>query len=177
MGLWRSISGFNIYNALKQCENTLLQFGGHKYAAGLTLSPERLEEFRETFSSIIKEQLTDELRTPQILIDAEIDLAELTPKTYRILKQFAPFGPHNMRLTFVARNIEVVGQPRIVGKDHLQMKVRKNNVTFDCIGFSMKHFFPHITKKNISIAFSVDENDFNGIQTPQLRLKDIKIEP
>lgn len=176
-GSARSVAGFNIYQALKRCEDKLLQFGGHKYAAGLTLEVDRVEEFKEAFNAVVKELLTDELRTPVITIDAEIDLAELTPKYTRLLRQFAPFGPKNMRPTFVARNVESIGQPRIVGKNHLRFKIKKNNVTLDCIGFNLGYLLERFTNGNklFDIVFAVDESDFSGVQLPQLKIKDVRL--
>ncbi len=175
-GSARSIAGFNIYQALKRCEDKLLQFGGHKYAAGLTVEIDRLDEFKEAFNAVVKELLTDDLLTPEISIDTEIDLAELTPKYLRVLKQFAPFGPKNMRPMFVAHNVELVGAPRIVGKNHLRFKIRKNGTTFDCIGFGLGGLLPRLNggRKDLSIVFSVDENDYTGVQLPQLKIKDLK---
>jgi single-stranded-DNA-specific exonuclease len=175
-GSARSISGFNIYQALKRCEDKLLQFGGHKYAAGLTLEVDRLPEFKEAFNAIAKELLTEDLLTPEIRIDAEIDLSELTPKYLRVLNQFAPFGPMNMRPVFLARGIQVAGQPRIVGKNHLRLRVKKNGTTFDGIGFNLGHLIDRIKPNNggNDIVFSVDENNFTGVQLPQLKIKDLK---
>jgi single-stranded-DNA-specific exonuclease len=176
-GSARSIAGFNIYQALKRCEDKLLQFGGHKYAAGLTLEVDRVEEFKEAFNAVVKELLTEDLRTPVITIDAEIDLAELTPKYTRLLRQFAPFGPKNMRPTFVARHVEAMGLPRIVGKNHLRFKIRKNNITFDCIGFNLGHLMERFNRgsKDLDIVFAVDESDFAGAQLPQLKIKDLRL--
>lgn len=175
-GSARSISGVNIHQALKQVEDKLLQFGGHKYAAGLSVDIDRIEEFREAFNSAIKEMLTEELLTPELHIDAIIDLAELTPKFLRVLKQFAPFGPQNMRPTFLAKDVRVTTLPRIVGRNHLRFKVAKNNVTFDCIGFGLGEMLDRVKNKmnSIDIVFSIDESDFTGIALPQLKLKDIK---
>ncbi|MBI2429511.1 MAG: single-stranded-DNA-specific exonuclease RecJ [Ignavibacteriales bacterium] len=119
-GSARSISGVNIHQALKSVEDKLLQFGGHKYAAGVSVDLDRIDEFRDAFNAAIREVLTEDLLTPEIHIDTEIDLAELTPKYLRVLKQFAPFGPQNMRPTFLAKQVQVIGLPRIVGKDHLR---------------------------------------------------------
>jgi single-stranded-DNA-specific exonuclease len=175
-GSARSIAGFNIYQALKRCEDKLLQFGGHKYAAGLTLEVDRLEEFKEAFNAVAKELLTEDLLTPVISIDAEIDLSEFTPKYMRVLKQFAPFGPKNMRPTFIARRVEVIGQPRIVGRNHLRLKIRKNSVTFDCIGFNLGRLMDRFSNgvKYFDLVFSVDESDFSGVPLPQLKIKDIR---
>ncbi|HTX19218.1 MAG TPA: single-stranded-DNA-specific exonuclease RecJ [Bacteroidota bacterium] len=176
-GSARSIAGFNIYQALKRCEDKLLQFGGHKYAAGLTLEVDRVEEFKEAFNAVVKELLTADLLTPVITIDAEIELGEITSKYTRLLKQFAPFGPKNMRPTFVARNVEALGLPRIVGKNHLRFKVKKQTITFDCIGFNLGHLMERFTKGNkfFDLVFSVDESDFSGVQLPQLKIKDLRI--
>jgi len=120
--------------------------------------------------------LTEELLTPEIHIDAEIDLAELTPKFMRVVKQFSPFGPQNMRPTFLAKDVQVTGLPRIVGKDHLRFKVRKNGVTFDCIGFNLGHLMDTVKAKlsSIDLVFSIDESDFAGMNTTQLKIKDLK---
>ena len=176
-GSARSISGFNIYQALKRCEDKLLQFGGHKYAAGLTMEVDRVPEFKEAFNAIVKELLTEDLLTPEITIDAEIDLNELTPKYLRVLNQFAPFGPMNMRPVFLARQVQLASQPRIVGKNHLRMKVKKNGTTFDAIGFNLGHLLERAkasTTAGMDIVFTVDETNFTGIQLPQLKIKDLK---
>ena len=176
-GSARSIAGFNIYQALKRCEDKLLQFGGHKYAAGLTLEVSRVEEFKEAFNEVVKELLTEDLLTPVIQIDAEIELSELTPKYMRVLKQFAPFGPKNMRPTFVTRNVEAVGQPKIVGKNHLRFRIKTNGITIDCIGFNLGRLMERFTNgaKYFDLVFAVDESDFSGAQLPQLKIKDIRV--
>jgi single-stranded-DNA-specific exonuclease len=173
-GSARSVAGFDIYQALKRCENTLLQFGGHKHAAGLTVEVGRIEEFREAFSAVAKELLTDELLTPEIRIDATIDLSDLTPKFIRILNQFAPYGPQNMRPVFAIRNAEVVGSPRIVGSNHLRFKVRQQNRIFDAIGFNLGQLLDRLAGRKADLAFSIDESDFAGELVPQLKIRDIK---
>jgi single-stranded-DNA-specific exonuclease len=175
-GSARSIAGINIHQALKQVEDKLLQFGGHKYAAGVSVDLDRIDEFRTAFNEVVKSMFTEDLLTPEIHIDSELDLSELTPKFMRILKQFAPFGPQNMRPTFLAKGVQVTGLPRIVGKDHLRFKVKKNGVTFDCIGFNMGHLLDTVKAKlfNLDIVFSIDESDFTGINITQLKVKDLK---
>ncbi len=175
-GSARSVAGFDIYQALKRCEDKLLQFGGHKYAAGLSVDVERLDEFKEAFHSVARELLTQKLLTPQLRIDAEIDLGELTPKFVRVLSQFAPFGPENMRPVFVARNVELYGQPRIVGNNHLRFKVRKHNRVFDAIGFNLGRLMERLQngRRYIDIAFSIDESEFAGEVVPQLKIRDLK---
>jgi single-stranded-DNA-specific exonuclease len=174
-GSARSISGFNIYEALKRCEDKIIQFGGHKYAAGLTVELSRLDEFRDAFNQVASELLTEDLLTPSIFIDSEVQLSDLTPKFIRVLSQFAPFGPENMRPVFAVRGVEVVGQPRIVGKDHLRFKVRSNTHVVDAIGFNLGYLLDRVQNGNkIDIAFSLDEGEFAGEIVPQLKVRDIK---
>ncbi|GJQ19709.1 MAG: single-stranded-DNA-specific exonuclease RecJ [Bacteroidia bacterium] len=173
-GSARSVAGFDIYQALKRCESTLLQFGGHKHAAGLTIAVDRIEEFKEAFSAVAKELLTDDVLTPEIRIDAAIELSDLTPKFIRILNQFAPFGPRNMRPVFAVRNGEIVGSPRIVGNNHLRFKVRQNTRVFDAIGFNLGGLIDRLAGRRVDLAFSIDESDFAGELVPQLKLRDIK---
>ncbi len=174
-GSARSVSGFNIFEALKRCEDKIIQFGGHKYAAGLTVEIERVEEFAKAFKEVADELLTEELRTPEIRIDAEVPLNELTPKFVRVLGQFAPFGPDNMRPVFAARNIEVLGTPRIVGKNHLRFKVRSNGHVLDAIGFNLGGLIGRVQPgRRVDVAFSLDEGDYAGETVPQLKIRDIK---
>ncbi len=182
-GSARSVSGFDVYQALKRCEDKLIQFGGHKYAAGLTVEISRLDEFRDAFNAIVKDMMTEELKTPEIKVDVEISLSEVTPRFVRILKEFAPFGPNNMKPTFLARNLDVVGTPRVVGRNHLRFKVRQNGVIFDAIGFGLGGLLPRVSngRKDLECVFSVEENDYamnnSPKQTdtiPQLKIRDIR---
>ncbi len=175
-GSARSVAGFDIYQALKRCEDKLVQFGGHRYAAGLSVEVERLDEFKEAFKLVAKELLTDELLTPEIRIDAEISLNEITPKFVRILSQFAPFGPGNMRPVFVTRGVELYGQPRIVGKNHLKFKVKMNGQVFDAIGFSLGGLIKKLgnARRTVDLAFSLDEGEYAGETVPQLKIRDLK---
>ncbi|MGH2568940.1 MAG: single-stranded-DNA-specific exonuclease RecJ, partial [Bacteroidota bacterium] len=175
-GSARSVAGFDIYRALKRCEDKLLQFGGHKYAAGLSVELVRVDEFKEAFNAVAKELLTDELLTPRIRIESEVDLDELTPKFVKVLSRFAPHGPGNMRPVFAARSVELYGPPRIVGNNHLRFKVRKNGRVFDAIGFNLggKMELLQNGRKEIDIAFSIDEGEYAGEPVPQLKIRDLK---
>lgn len=182
-GSARSVSGFDVYRALKRCEDKIIQFGGHKYAAGLTVEVTRLEEFREAFNDAVRELMTEDLKTPEIRIDVEIALADLTPRFIRILQEFAPFGPGNMRPTFLARGLDVHGSARIVGKNHLRVKVRQNGAIFDAIGFGLGHLLPRVQlgRKDLDCVFTVEENDWipPGGTRPtdpalQLKIKDLR---
>jgi single-stranded-DNA-specific exonuclease len=182
-GSARSVSGFDVYQALKRCEDKIIQFGGHKYAAGLTVELSRLDEFRDAFKKAVGELMTEDLKTPEIRIDVEITLADLTPRFIRILREFAPFGPGNNRPTFIARGLDVMGTPRIVGKNHLRFKVRQNGAAFDAIGFGLGHMLRHVQgeRKNLACVFTVEENDWappggTRPQDPpsQLKIKDLR---
>ena len=176
-GSARSIAGFNIYEALKMCEGDLIQFGGHKYAAGLALEVSKIPEFTEHFKNVLDMKMTESLLTPEIVIDGEIRLVDITPRFFRILKQFAPYGPGNMRPIFLARDVEVFGNSRIVGRDHLKLKVRQDGVVFDVIGFNMgSHLeFTNHANRRVDIVFSIEENFWNGNVFPQLKLRDLRL--
>jgi single-stranded-DNA-specific exonuclease len=182
-GSARSISGFDVYQALKRCEEKIIQFGGHKYAAGLTVELARLDEFRDAFNQAVREMMTEELRTPEIKIEVEITMSDVTPRFMRILREFAPFGPGNMRPVFLARHLEVVGSPRIVGKNHLRFKVRQNGAIIDAIGFGLGDLLPRVPtgRRDLECVFTVEENDWNpspgtrqGDPVPQLKIKDLR---
>ena len=182
-GSARSVSGFDVYKALKRCEETIIQFGGHKYAAGLTVELTRLNDFRAAFNAAVKDLMSEELKTPELRIDVEISLNELSPRFSRILREFAPFGPSNMRPTFLTRNLEVHGTPRIVGKNHLRFKVKQNGTVFDAIGFGLGDLLPRVAggRKNLECVFTIEENDWHapsggrqGDPLPQLKIKDLR---
>ncbi|MDT8324885.1 MAG: DHHA1 domain-containing protein, partial [Bacteroidota bacterium] len=175
-GSARSIINFNIYEALRRCEHLLLQFGGHKYAAGLALEIDRIPEFRDCFMKVADEMLDEEMLTHEIMADARLRLPEITPRFFRILKQFAPFGPGNPRPVFFSHDVEVFGTPRIVGRDHLKLKVRQDGVVFDCIGFSLGSRLPDVADDGarVDILFTIEENSWNGNVFPQLKLKDVR---
>jgi single-stranded-DNA-specific exonuclease len=177
-GSARSVSGFNIHDALKQCEGHLVQFGGHRYAAGLTIERENILAFKEAFAQIADQALTGELLTPELKIDAEISLSDISPKFIRILQQFAPFGPENMRPVFAVRDVGIIGTPRIVGKNHLKFKVKKGTFVIDAIGFNLGHLRDKIRPgmTGVDLAFSLDENEYRGEVVPQLKIRDILVQ-
>ena len=178
-GSARSVNGFDIYNALEGCSDILEQFGGHMYAAGMTLKSDRFETFKQRFEEIIRSTIKPEQRIPQIDIDATVTFPELTDKFYKILKQFAPFGPHNMQPTFRTDNLVDAGS-RIVGSDgtHLRIVLKDptSGITLTGIGFGMADKLPQIQSgQSISIAYHLEENHFNGNVSLQMRAKDIKL--
>ena len=177
----RSVKGFDVYNALEQCSEFIEQFGGHKYAAGLTLTIENYPKFKAKFEEVVKATIPEELRTPEISIDAEISLSEITPKFFRIMNQLAPFGPQNMRPTFAASGLRDNGYGKKVGADktHLKLSVIEgsNQKTYNAIGFSMGEKYKLVQQEQaFKAAFNIDENHWNGNTSLQLMLKDIKAE-
>ena len=174
----RSVKGFDVYDALEACSEHIEQFGGHKYAAGLTLLEEQYQKFKDKFEEVVSGNIDKNLLTPEITIDAELDLADITPKFYRILKQFAPFGPGNMSPVFMTQNLRDTGFGKCVGEEDLHLKCRvkqaSSPVAFDAIGFNIGSKCPFITEGKIfKAAYCIDENEWNGNVSLQLKLKDI----
>ncbi len=174
----RSVSGFDVYNALEACSEHIEQFGGHKYAAGLTLLPENYEAFKAKFEAVVKDSIDPKLLTPELKVDIEIELSQINDKLMRIIKQFAPFGPGNMSPTFMSQHIKDTGWGKCVGEDdkHLRFTATQSfNDKIVCIGFGLGDKIDIIkNKKLFSAAYSIDENHWNGAVSLQLKLKDIK---
>ncbi len=178
-GSARSITGFNIYEALQECDDLLIQFGGHEAAAGVAIEIAKIPEFKKRFNSILKEKMVEKDIVPKIKIDTKISFSDITPKFIRILDQFAPFGPGNMRPVFMAEDVELANHPRIVGKNHLltTLKQSGSDKVFDAIGFNLGYFAELIAKDRdlIDIVFTIEKISRNGVSYPQIRLKDIKV--
>lgn len=173
-GSGRSIKGFNIYNAMKKCEDLLEQFGGHEFAAGLTIKEGKLSEFKRRMNEIAYLDLSESSFEPELQIDTELPLEDIDMKFWKLLNQFEPFGPHNLRPIFASRKVEAVGVPTIVGNGHLKMKVKQGNSgVFDAIGFNMHEYLPFVRKESFDMAYVVEENHWNGRRTLQIRIKDI----
>lgn len=174
----RSVKGFDVYNALEGCADYIEQFGGHKYAAGLTMLEEQYLNFKHQFEKVVKESIDPQLLIPEITIDTEIELKDITPKLMRILKQFAPFGPGNMSPVFMAENIKDTGYAKGVGANAAHLKisvVQQDSYKIDGIGFNMGEKLSLVTsRKSFSAVFSLDENEWQGNVSLQLKLKDIK---
>lgn len=176
----RSVKGFDVYNALEACSEHLEQFGGHMYAAGMTILPENYPAFKAAFEKQVKDTIQPEMLTPEIEIDAEINFADITRKFFRILKQFEPFGPQNMTPTFLTKNMIDTGYGKTMGKDdeHLRLFVKQNSSEgLAAIGFGLGNKIA-LTKDQqpFEIAYCIDENEWNGNITTQLRLKSLRNE-
>jgi single-stranded-DNA-specific exonuclease len=176
----RSVKDFDVYNALEACAEHLEQFGGHMYAAGLTLKEEQYEGFRAKFEATVAETIPPDLLIPEISIDAEINFSDINPKFHRILKQFEPFGPGNMSPVFVSRNLKDSGFGKAIGADesHLRLFVRQGiSDGYAAIGFGLAVKRELACNGNtFEAAYSIDENEWNGQTTLQLRLRDIRCE-
>ncbi len=185
-GSARSITGVNIYKALKACEDLLTQFGGHDYAAGLTLPEANIPAFRDRLDEIVGEIMTPEMMTPTIKFDALLDLNALDNRFWSVLKQFAPFGPTNMKPIFHARDLEVVGKPRAVGNgSHLKLNVRPHTPpdgrTHPVIAFGYGEKLPMVQAaqregRPLEMLFSIEENTWQGRTTLQLRARDLRVQ-
>ncbi len=173
----RSVKGFDVYNALEACEEFMEQYGGHKYAAGLTLLPENYESFKQKFEEVVKKTINKELLTPEIIVDTELDFTEITPKFYRIIKQMGPFGPLNMNPIFKTSTVRDNGYGKQVGEDkkHLKLNVFQgsNKSTFGAIGFNLGDKMSEINN-GFEITYQLEENTWNGNTSIQLLLKDLK---
>lgn len=175
-GSARSIANFNVYEAIKQCSQHLITFGGHKYAAGLTIREENIPSFIEMFKEVARAQITPEDLVPIIKIDCEVRLSDFDERLMRLLKLMGPFGPLNLRPVFVSRNLKVVGEPSIVGNNHLKLNLEQNGVIMTAIGFNLADQAEEVLKNNrlIDCAYVLEENYWNGRRELQMRLKDIK---
>ena len=174
----RSVYGFDVYNALEACSEHLEQFGGHMYAAGMTLSEEKYEKFKLAFENEVKNTISAEQREPRISIDMELNFEDIDEKTMRILKQFEPFGPQNMTPVFATKNVFDTGYGKPMGleNEHLKLFVKQNNSEgYAAIGFGLGQKYDLISnRKPIEIAYSLSENEWNGKTTLQLNLKDLR---
>ena len=184
-GSVRSVKDFDVHEILVEIEDVFERYGGHKYAAGVTLYRERLTEFKKKFEEAVKRKITKEVLSQKIQIDAEVSPLDLIrdkmdnpfPKLYRLVSQMAPFGPGNMRPVFKLENMVDAGNTRVVGETHLKLNVKQlgGNLTFDGIGFGLGHLEPIVKKQGTSfaIAFSLEKNQYNGHTSFQLRVRDL----
>jgi single-stranded-DNA-specific exonuclease len=175
-GSARSVLGYDLYEALCGCSDLLLQFGGHKYAAGLTMKPENIAAFIEKFEEVVSATITDEQLIQQIRIDAELELKGIESKFYRILTQFAPFGPENMAPVFLTKNVYVSGNAGLVGSNHIRMAIMQpGSAAFNCIAFNHAEYLP-LLKPNVpfDVCYNIEENIWREQRTIQLNIKGIR---
>ena len=177
-GSARSIHGVDLYEILQECKASILQFGGHKYAAGLTIEKENFKIFKTSFEKAVKNYVKNKLPVKEIKIESKIILNSITPKFFRILNQFEPFGPENKRPIFLSENLNLKGELNKIGKnrEHLKLSVsQQSNKTFSAIGFWLSEKATSISPNStFSMLYTIDENTWNGITSIQLKIKDIK---
>jgi len=177
-GSARSVPGFDLYEALLGCADLLEQFGGHKFAAGLTMKAENIDSFSDRFESVVAASIPEELLRPEIKIDTAIEFSQIDGKFQRILAQMAPFGPDNMAPVFVSHRVFCVGNPYIVGLKHLKLTIKQqNSSTFDCIGFNLGGYHKDIIPgQPFSICYTIEENVWREQKRLQLSVKAIKFD-
>lgn len=175
-GSARSVYGFDLYEALSECDDLLLQFGGHKYAAGLTMETENIPAFQKRFEEVVSRTIPDELLIQKIGIDAELMLNKIDGKFFRILNQLSPFGPQNMPPVFIAKNVYTYRGASIVGNNHIKLAVwQKDSPVFDCIGFGLgDHLSILNSGESFDVCFTIEENVWKEKRTIQLNIKGIR---
>jgi single-stranded-DNA-specific exonuclease len=177
-GSARSVKDFDVYNAIESCSDLLEQFGGHMYAAGLTMKEENVEEFIQRFEEVVSSTIEDRMLVREVEIDAELNLNDINQKFFNILKQFAPFGPGNMSPIFKSSNLRDNGRGKVVGNNHLKLTLVQHDdyqSTFDGIAFQLGHHHPQVEQQDaFEIVYHIEENNFNNRTTLQLNIKDLK---
>jgi single-stranded-DNA-specific exonuclease len=177
-GSARSVEGFDIHEAISKCDHLLLQYGGHQHAAGMSLSLDKVEEFRAAFEEEVNKTITPDQLIPKLTIDLEVDFDFLTFKSLAIINQMAPFGPQNLQPTFASRNVYLKNKPRVLKDAHLKLMIYQEGQSagFEAIGFGFGHLADQLRPNTpFEIAYHLEQNEFQGNKTLQLNLKDIKI--
>ncbi len=174
-GSARSVKGFNIYAAIKECEDLCEKFGGHMYAAGLTIKSENFDLFKIKFENIVRKKIQPEQKINVIDIDLEIDLDSIDGRFYRILKQFEPFGPDNLNPIFSTENLNINGPLRFIGEDksHVKLELNTKSAKINAIGFGIASKFKSLKKQKIDLCYTINENHWNNKRTIQLNIKDV----
>src|SRR5690606_12822449 len=172
-GSARSVTGFNIYEAVHHCRDLLIGYGGHFYAAGMTMLPENVQAFREKFEEAVAGRISDASLIPEIVVDAEVDIRNLTPAFYRILRQMEPFGPDNCKPVLLLRNLRDTGQSKIVKDHHIRFSLQRDNTAITGIGFNMAARFA-LLKGPVDIVFTLEENEWNGNKSLQMKVIDFR---
>ncbi len=175
-GSGRSIGSLHLLSALNKCADLLEGYGGHAAAAGMTIRTELIDEFRKRFNEAVRSMTTSDDFVPVIFADAEAGISSITPKFYRIVKRMEPFGPENMRPVFLARNLRLASEPRLVGDSHLKMMFTESGVVMDAIGFNLGDRYKEIKNAStLSVAYTIDLNEWNGRVSLQMKVKGIAV--
>jgi single-stranded-DNA-specific exonuclease len=175
-GSARSVPGFNLYEAIHACKEHLLGYGGHFAAAGMTLELDQVNAFREKFEEVVAATITDELLIPEIIIDAEILLKDITPTFYNIILQMEPYGPENMRPVFISKRVIDTGWSKVVKEQHIKFSIKQENAIISGIGFGMADKFDLLSgKRPIDVLYTIDLNEWNGTSSLQIRVIDFRL--
>ena len=175
-GSARSVAGYNLYEAIHACKEWLLGYGGHFAAAGMTLLPQHVQSFADAFEKVVSETIPEKLLVPEIIIDAPLQFSEITTAFYQILLQMEPIGPENMRPVFITKKVRDTGYSKIVKEAHIRFVLKQNNTSITGIGFNMSDKFPLLQMNQpIDIVYTIDENEYNGNITLQLKVVDIRL--
>ncbi len=175
-GSARSVAGFNVYEAIHQCKDLLIGYGGHFYAAGMTLELDKVDAFRERFEEVVAATITPDMLVPEITIDAELSFRDLRQPFYKIVNQMEPFGPDNLQPVFVVKNVTDSGYSRVVKDQHIRFSLRQDNILFNGIGFNLARKFHllHPTRP-IDVVFTIEENEWNNEKHLQLKVIDFQL--
>ena len=174
-GSARSVAGYNLYEAIYQCRDLLVAYGGHFAAAGLTLLPENLEPFIKRFDDVVSATIPDDLLIPEIVIDAEISFREIKENFYNIICRMEPFGPENMRPVFITKKCVDFGYSKVLKEAHLKLVLKQDDTIMSGIGFNMADKFPLFANGTpVDIVYSIDENEWNGNKNLQLKIIDVR---
>ncbi|CAK9253291.1 unnamed protein product [Sphagnum jensenii] len=176
-GSGRSVKGFDLYEAIYECREHLIQFGGHKYAAGLTMLPEQVKEFSDAFEKVVSERITPDQLVPELEIDAPLSLDDISPKFFSIIKQMAPFGPGNMKPVFLTKQLRDSQWSKLVKEEHIKFSIRRvhKGDTIDGIGFGLGYKFPIVRDQFFDICYQIEENVWNDNASLQLVVKDVHV--
>ena len=184
VGSARSIKGFNLYDAIEECSHLLTQFGGHTFAAGMSLPLENVEDFQNSFDQIAQKWIDKEMLVPQLEIDMPLEFRDIfgsqtkgIPKFYRVLKQLAPFGPDNMAPVFISYNVKDTGFSRLLKDVHVKLNLFQDDfpeIKINAIAFNFGHLYSRIQNEPFDIVYTIEENHWNGSSSLQLMIKDIR---
>lgn len=175
-GSARSVAGFNLYEAIYACREHLVAYGGHFAAAGLSMLPENVQLFSKKFDEVVSQQIEERLLIPEVIIDAELSFSEVKESLYNIITQMEPFGPENMRPVFISKAVSETGYSKILKEQHVRFILKQQNITLNGIGFNLAHKFYLLNmNKPVDIVYTVDENEWNGNKSIQLKVIDFRL--
>lgn len=175
-GSARSVAGFNLYEAIYACREHLVAYGGHFAAAGLSMLPENVQLFSKKFDEVVSQQIEERLLIPEVIIDAELSFSEVKESLYNIITQMEPFGPENMKPVFISKAVSETGYSKILKEQHVRFILKQQNITLNGIGFNLAHKFYLLNmNKPVDIVYTVDENEWNGNKSIQLKVIDLRL--